>query len=616
MNFLKTISYILLSLNFGFSQCEEGFIFIEEIPSTVTMWPADSCFYTFDFLVLEDVMNENELSSYNSPLEMGTQTWINGRLKNWVADYNFSGSGLTEPISILPESIGNWTELSYLALQWNNLTEIPESIGQLSSLSSLYISNNQLGSLPESIGDLSTLFFLDLGYNQIEAIPGSFCNLTNLSYLWIFNNELSAIPECICDLNIDWSGIDGAWYPYFAIGGNFLCENLPDCIENSEHLDISLDQFIYSFMVEDPQECGEESIDITIYNDWNLVGLPLIPEDVNYTEVFPTAIPGTCYFFDEAYVPTQELLLGMGYWLRFYSADTVLVSGSSIDELTLTLDMDWNLISGLTTTLNISQINDPNNLIIPGTIYGFGDTYYQVSELLPGSGYWMRANGSGNITLSDSAPLAKSKHFLPPKYLNRLTLNNTSLYFGNEIEVENPLSYSLPPKPPAPSTDIRFSGDTKLCLTDECVIEVMNNGSPLEFECDIKKCESWEFVDKSGNVFKCEGVRVLDVSGESDSFVLRKSTSPKVPTEFALHPAHPNPFNPVTTIQFSVPSSSDVSMKIYDLQGRLVHILVDEKFSPGNHSITWNADGVSSGVYIVLFERSGQREIQKVVLVK
>ena len=258
---INLVFYLLLQYVYG--QCEDGFIFIDEIPSSVTMWPADSCFYSTDFTALEDILSINDLNAYASPLEMGTQTWINGRFKNWVADYNFSGSGLTEPISILPESIGNWTELSYLALQWNNLSSVPESLGLLTGLSSLYISNNQLTSLPESIGNLSNLDFIDLGYNQIEAIPESFCDLGNLSYLWLFNNLLSEMPECICDLNIDWSETDGAWYPYFAIGGNYLCEDLPECIANSGHLDISLDQFIYSFMVEASQNCNENAANVS-----------------------------------------------------------------------------------------------------------------------------------------------------------------------------------------------------------------------------------------------------------------------------------------------------------------------------------------------------------------
>jgi hypothetical protein len=92
-----------------------------------------------------------------------------------------------------------------------------------------------------------------------------------------------------------------------------------------------------------------------------------------------------------------------------------------------------------------------------------------------------------------------------------------------------------------------------------------------------------------------------------------------LPDEFILHPAHPNPFNPVTTIRFSIPNVETlhaVSLRIYDIQGKLVETLVDGELSSGNHSVKWDADGVSSGVYFVLLEGSGQREIQKVVLMK
>ena len=56
-------------------------------------------------------------------------------------------------------------------------------------------------------------------------------------------------------MSIDWSSDDNAWFPYFAIGGNYLCENIPECVANSENFNISLDQFYYSFQIDSPQEC-------------------------------------------------------------------------------------------------------------------------------------------------------------------------------------------------------------------------------------------------------------------------------------------------------------------------------------------------------------------------
>lgn len=69
------------------------------------------------------------------------------------------------------------------------------------------------------------------------------------------------------------------------------------------------------------------------------------------------------------------------------------------------------------------------------------------------------------------------------------------------------------------------------------------------------------------------------------------------PTRFMLCQNYPNPFNPSTTISFSLPSRSFVSIKIFDLVGRNVATLISENLSAGNHSRQWNAAALPSGVY-------------------
>lgn len=64
----------------------------------------------------------------------------------------------------------------------------------------------------------------------------------------------------MCELDINWSGLDGGSYPYFAIGGNQLCEDIPACIANSEYFESTLDQFYYSFIEGAPQDCSEMGI--------------------------------------------------------------------------------------------------------------------------------------------------------------------------------------------------------------------------------------------------------------------------------------------------------------------------------------------------------------------
>ena len=70
-----------------------------------------------------------------------------------------------------------------------------------------------------------------------------------------------------------------------------------------------------------------------------------------------------------------------------------------------------------------------------------------------------------------------------------------------------------------------------------------------------------------------------------------------IPGEFQLYQNHPNPFNPVTTIQFYVPSLSDISLSVYNLRGEEVLNLVHDSFAPGTHSIQLNSGSLSSGIY-------------------
>jgi hypothetical protein len=134
---------------------------------------------------------------------------------------------------------------------------------------------------------------------------------------------------------------------------------------------------------------------------WNIVGLPLDVEDASYSILFPESIEGTLYSFNGGYNLATILTHGEGYWLRFANDGNTTITGTPINELTISLNEGWNLISGITNSLHFSHIHDPDGLIIPGTIYGFTPEGYSEAEFLyPGKGYWIRANDSGNIILA------------------------------------------------------------------------------------------------------------------------------------------------------------------------------------------------------------------------
>jgi hypothetical protein len=88
------------------------------------------------------------------------------------------------------------------------------------------------------------------------------------------------------------------------------------------------------------------------------------------------------------------------------------------------------------------------------------------------------------------------------------------------------------------------------------------------------------------------------------------------PGDYSLAPNYPNPFNPTTTFRYAVPTSSHVSLRIYNLIGVCVATLVDKNSPPGNYEVSWDAVGFPSGVYFCRFEGGRYSDTKKLLLVR
>jgi hypothetical protein len=95
-----------------------------------------------------------------------------------------------------------------------------------------------------------------------------------------------------------------------------------------------------------------------------------------------------------------------------------------------------------------------------------------------------------------------------------------------------------------------------------------------------------------------------------------KETVELEPKSFVLAQNYPNPFNPSTTIEFSLPKTSYVTLKVYNAIGEEISTLVAEKRLAGKHTIAWNAAGLPSGVYFYRLQGDGFVESKKLVLMK
>jgi hypothetical protein len=89
-----------------------------------------------------------------------------------------------------------------------------------------------------------------------------------------------------------------------------------------------------------------------------------------------------------------------------------------------------------------------------------------------------------------------------------------------------------------------------------------------------------------------------------------------IPQEYQLSQNYPNPFNPSTTIEFSLPSQSDVSVTIYDALGNELEVLFSGSKSAGTHSVNWNASNYASGIYFYRLNAGAFNQVKKMLLLK
>jgi flagellar hook assembly protein FlgD len=94
-----------------------------------------------------------------------------------------------------------------------------------------------------------------------------------------------------------------------------------------------------------------------------------------------------------------------------------------------------------------------------------------------------------------------------------------------------------------------------------------------------------------------------------------------IPPEVTLGQNNPNPFNPSTTISYSLPRASEVQLAVYNLKGQLVRSLVEGPRPSGEHQIVWDGEdrhgnGVSSGVYLIRLRYNGKVITHKALMLK
>jgi hypothetical protein len=113
-----------------------------------------------------------------------------------------------------------------------------------------------------------------------------------------------------------------------------------------------------------------------------------------------------------------------------------------------------------------------------------------------------------------------------------------------------------------------------------------------------------------------EETLMQNVTSATLTRILGIDDNTSIPSKFNLSQNYPNPFNPVTTISYQLPRSAFVNLSIYNMAGQLIETLVNEHKNSGYHSVPWNAENVSSGLYFYRLEASEYSATKKCVILK
>jgi len=123
-------------------------------------------------------------------------------------------------------------------------------------------------------------------------------------------------------------------------------------------------------------------------------------------------------------------------------------------------------------------------------------------------------------------------------------------------------------------------------------------------------------VAKLGEASYSYRLKQMDFDGTYKYYTLNNSVEISTPKTFSLDQNYPNPFNPSTTIAFSVPSDSKVSLQVYDILGKVVKTLVNGQKAAGSYTVSFDASSLSSGVYFYKLTAGENSLMKKMNLIK
>ncbi len=422
--------------------------------------------------------------------------------------------------------------------------------------------------------------------------------------------------------------------------------------------DARIEEFYIEYSLPNAFEFIDDEGNPVIQTGWNMVSMPVLPLNTNYTEVYPNMINIPYQFTLNQYDPivTPELNFGQGYFIKYSDVVDKLFIGAKISTVPapggekvkvypadvkdvhpdLQDDMGgWNLVGSISYPTGLGNVTFDAwevGQTPPDADFTFRHGfwryvpkkgYQEVNVLNPGYGYWIKTNQSGFYNLEFDP--------LTPKVTNTASViadnseitirdnaqNEGNLYISTDLNM-NVAACELPPCPPAEVFDVRFDGNKYLTNADESIINLQGVEYPVNIYIANSPAE-YSFTDaENGKLFGTIS------KGFTGNITINKAVAntvkmAKVASETGIDPefeVYPNPANAVSTVNFNVSVDSYVTVKVYNSLGNEVMTLTEGQFNAGNYSESLDVTNLTSGNYIVRIAYGNTSEVVKVTVVK
>ncbi|MCX6162118.1 MAG: T9SS type A sorting domain-containing protein [Ignavibacteriae bacterium] len=368
-----------------------------------------------------------------------------------------------------------------------------------------------------------------------------------------------------------------------------------------------------------------QTVNKYISTGWNLVSVPYRALDMRANALF-RGKSGDVYGYTSywGYSSVDTLKNSVGYWVNYDSAQTVSLTGYETNLDTISIPGGWTLIGPLGKQVNVLLITSNPPGILQSNFYGYYNGYSIADYLNPTSGYWIFSSAPGKIIFGfETDKVIANKEQNETSEFVKFTVSDnangkTDLFLAKENQIQK--NYIMPPIPPEGVFDARFS-------TDKCVesmslrsIQVNINSAQRPVKIKLSNAKDYKFRIKDAVTGKIVNTEISDggeitINENIDKLIIYNDNN-LIPDTYDLAQNYPNPFNPVTTIKYQIPKSGLVTIKIFDVLGREVKSLVNEKKDAGYYSIKFDASTLASGIYFYRLISGSYTSIKKMALIK